>query len=1366
MLNQRLKLFFAVLALIFSAQAFAQTVSDDFTQAVDTNQWVPMYDACLTAGTVANNNTSNSTIPGCNYSTPDPVGSGALRLTPASGGQHGAIVSTYTFPSNQGLQVTFTTYSYGGSANGLAADGADGMGFFLMDGSVGTAVGGGPNLGSWGGSLGYSCSNSNSPYTGLTGAYLGLGMDEWGNFLNSGDNTSTGTPVQISSSSSSNGYNSFASSPYQQANRIGLRGAGNVSWYWLNTNYPNYYPSSLSGSNQRAAVQQTCKTGTLWNYGGPQSKLIAGLSNSGTILTVTVPGNGYSNGDSVTLNGITATPQTQVITATSFSGTTLTLTVPNHGYSNGQQIVIGGTITATAATYSPATITGITGYNSGPKMTVTANNNFSAGDQVTISGGITDSRGTTVTGSYIIQSANSTSFVVWLGQRPCSGGGSNTCTFTLTGSPTATDTTTPTAPTIPGTYTVSSATANTFQVTLSSVPGSITNTSGTTSDVAPVINGTYPISNVTATTFQVTLSSIPGSMTYSSTAAATDQTQSGIVNTGTTVMNYSAIAGGYWVLPDATKIANEASGATRATSWPITYKLQITPAGLLTYMYSYNGGAYQQVLTNFPITTGNGPIPSTFRFGFTGSTGGATNVHEITCFLAEPSQSSSSAGANTVQSGQVRIGTQLYLASYNPTNWWGSLVSDAIYSSSSGAVTIATAADWDGNCVLTGGACPNMGSTSTVSVEPPTSRQLLTWSGTAGIPLEWTSLTSAQTTLLNSTDSLGTDRLDWLRGGRGYEQTATPAGPLRARGGVLGDIIDSSPTWVGAPAMQYASPFTDTLYAGATSTAPENQSGAQTYTTFSNTMATRTHVVYSGSNDGLLHGFRAGSNYANGSYNSTNNDGYEVIGYMPSNVFANANVVGLTSPTYGHNYFVDAPPGFGDLFYNNAWHTWLVGGMGLGGAEIYTLDITDPTQFTESNAATLVTGDWTPSTVTCVGNSGCGANMGNTYGIPLIRRLHNGNWAIIFGNGYSDASTGTGNFHAGVFVGLINPLSAAVTFYYLDTGATGTISNPNGIAYVSSADLDGDHVTDYLYAGDLQGNVWRFDLTSSNPASWGVSTFGQTSPAALFTAKDSLGNIQPITTKIAVSATTAGNGLRVILGFGTGQATEAVASGGITYASGTQTVYGIWDWDMALWNSVSPVKYAALAEPVSPAAPITFTRSALYVDTLASQTATYRTLGVTDVCWDGSTFCPTSNNSSTTNNQFGWLFDLPSGGEQIIYNPIFAGGELVVNTTIPPPTTVTQCIQTLPTGWLMAFNTASGGGAPQNVFPDVSGNFALSGGASIIGMNINGVGTPLLIANGSSENLISQTGNGGAMGTKANLQGGITVKLTSWEELR
>ena len=84
---------------------------------------------------------------------------------------------------------------------------------------------------------------------------------------------------------------------------------------------------------------------------------------------------------------------------------------------------------------------------------------------------------------------------------------------------------------------------------------------------------------------------------------------------------------------------------------------------------------------------------------------------------------------------------------------------------------------------------------------------------------------------------------------------------------------------------------------------------------------------------------------------------------------------------------------------------------------------------------------------------------------------------------------------------LVNPTTGAITFYYLATPNLNG-NNANGIASPASLDMDMDHIVDYIYAGDLQGHVWRFDVTDKNPANWAVSN---TSP--LFTTPGG----QPIT---------------------------------------------------------------------------------------------------------------------------------------------------------------------------------------------------------------------------------------------------------------
>jgi len=1181
---------FALAALLMVGSVAAQTnYTDNFQYGTTNLQWTALGDACLTSPATSPGGGGQTGVPVCgstfqgsaSYTIPSNEtvgGQGALLLTPPNGSQTGAILSAFApFPMSQGIQITFTTYTFGGNSGGTASNGADGIVFMLTDGTQAQPT----TTGGEGGSMGYSCSNTNGVYDGMANAYLGLGIDEYGNYLNSGSWAKSGVSGILSSPTetvsgttyywlpadngsagifnSNDAFNSEGSTAYgsntwtsngtgssqYQPERIGLRGAGNTNWAWLKQQNSAYY----SGSSNSGKVQTACKTG---------------------------------------------------------------------------QYVSSGT----SSTQNLSTIT----------------------------------------------------------------------------------------------------------------------------------------------------------------------------------YNYNAIPGGYAVLPNGEPIANNSTSATRnpatgttacvgnttpcTIAWPITYKLTISSAGLLNFSYSYNNGVFQPVLTNTNITTSNGPLPGSLRFGFSAGTGGSDNVHEITCFQASPLSSNSSAAANTIQSGQVKTGTQIYLAAYSNNNWWGSMQAVAL-ETTGGVLAANNVATWDGKCVLTGGPCDTMGTNSSgtpinsVAVQAPSARTLLTSSASnvsgGGEPLEWggsstdanasatSNITAAQKTVLNTSssgtaDSNGQIRLNWLRGDRTQEQGASTTAALRLRTYVLGDIIDSSPTWVGAPNASYPNAFSDGLY-GSTATVPENATGAQTYGVFKSNNATRLNVVYVGGNDGILHGFEAGyfnattstvtcgtstssSNFSDPCGTGTgSNDGKEVLGYMPADVLANKSV-SLTNPNYVHDYMVDATTAVGDLFYASAWHTWVAGGVGSTGKEIYALDVTNPGNSTtaqgpslsEGNASTLVIGDWDSSNASL-------SHLGNTVGSPIITRMHSGQWAIIFGNGLGSGKS------AGVYIGLVNSTTGAVTFQFLDTGV-GSSTSANGIAYVTSVDLDGDNIADYLYAGDVQGNVWRFDVTSSASSSWKVSTFGQTAATPLFVAKDSSGNLQPITTAIVAAAVQTGSVTRPMLYFGTGQVTPQTTTSGNTYdTTGTQAFYGIWDWDMSNWNSLSSVKYATLAETQS------FTSSNLLVQTSTEVTVSsgsvsgYRYLSSNTVCWKGTTTC------SSGDTQFGWMYNLPDTNEQIIYNPTIIDGAVVVNTTIPPTISATQCLANQLTGWTMAFNAATGGNLSEGFFPG-------SGSPVPSGVKLNGVGTPTSVTYNGQVYLLTQTVPGSAAINRVNPPTNNSAARISWREIR
>jgi len=867
------------------------------------------------------------------------------------------------------------------------------------------------------------------------------------------------------------------------------------------------------------------------------------------------------------------------------------------------------------------------------------------------------------------------------------------------------------------------------------------------------------------------------------------------------ILDYTAMANAYKVIT-AFQIANEAAtqrGSTLVANTnsndanPITYQLKITQDGLLSLSFSYNGGTWQPVISGQDVTASNGALPTYFRFGFAGSTGGSTNIHEVMCFKAAPTETSqSSGGVNVFEDPTIKYGTQLFLAYYLPSNWTGQLTAQTIgFDTTKNAVTISSTINWDARCVLTGvnastGPC-STGAT-TMAAETPSSRTMLTWSGTAGIAFQWSSLTSAQKTALDLGDATQTsNRLSFLRGDRTNEINSSGSCPqspglpcFRARNSVLGDIVDSSPTWVGPP-QTYTKSVTwiDKLYP--TRTAPE--STGQKYTDFQTQKQGRLNVVYIGANDGFLHGFRAGSldtagNLVNNS--PTPNDGYEVLAYMPCAVVQtihNSSTVELdfANTQFSLNWFVNATPATGDVFYGGGWHTWLVGGLGEGGAAIYALDVTEPANFSETNPASTVLGEWSPSNLTCVNVSNCGRNLGKTYGMPLIRRFHNGSWGVIFGNGYGSQN----NTSAGVYIMLIDPTNGSRTFYYLATPSLSG-SPANGISSPATLDMEFDHIVDYIYAGDLQGNVWRFDVTSTDPTNWAVSA---SSP--LFTAPSNA----PITSGLAVGALhgiildslggptiDTSQPVRVIVNFGTGRLTPPSLTAAAQYASGTQYLFGIWDWDMNAWNALSPLKAVSLTGPRS----IAMSQlQAQTITTATSGTTTYRTIAPQPVCWvvpkplDASSLCP---NPGT---KFGWSMALPGSGEQIIFNPVLSpDGELVVNTFIPVADSPLSCTAaSASTGFSMAVQPDTGNGLSN----DVAGKSGMSGGyftvntngSSILadGMQLNGTGIPWFLSSGQKSDhnatyLITQTASGAAKPTPINNHSIVAGKRLNWVQRR
>lgn len=391
-------------------------------------------------------------------------------------------------------------------------------------------------------------------------------------------------------------------------------------------------------------------------------------------------------------------------------------------------------------------------------------------------------------------------------------------------------------------------------------------------------------------------------------------------------------------------------------------------------------------------------------------------------------------------------------------------------------------------------------------------RKLFTWnSGDSstnpqGVLLAWDNLTTDQKQALEIgptgvADGRGLQRLAYLRGDSAGETDQPDS--FRHRNSLLGDIVNGDPVHVGNQNFGY-----DQLPGEEGSKYPGYRSGVA---------KERPAMVYAGANDGFLHGFEAAS-------------GKELFAYMPEAVLPRANQ--LTFPQFRdqHRFFVDGPPRASDAYIGDGWRTYLLGSLGAGGESIFALDVTDPKNFSASDIK------WEFSDA---------ANLGFTFSQPTVARLNNGKWVAIFGNGYQSAGNKA--------VLYVRDLATGAELKTLDTGV-GSSTAPNGLSTPVPVDLNGDRIADVVYAGDLQGNLWKFDLSgdaTAAPASWKVAFGGQ----PLFTARDASGRVQPITGRPAVARHPQKG---VMVYFGTGKYYES-GDNDPSQNLAIESFYGIWD---------------------------------------------------------------------------------------------------------------------------------------------------------------------------------------------------------------
>jgi type IV pilus assembly protein PilY1 len=410
-------------------------------------------------------------------------------------------------------------------------------------------------------------------------------------------------------------------------------------------------------------------------------------------------------------------------------------------------------------------------------------------------------------------------------------------------------------------------------------------------------------------------------------------------------------------------------------------------------------------------------------------------------------------------------------------------------------------------------------------------------------------------------------------------------------------------------------------------------------------------MLYTGGNDGMMHAFDAST-------------GNEIFAYVPNIVFEN--LADLADPNYSHKFFVDLSPVVQAVTLTGV-DRLLVGGLGKGGKGYYALNVTDPAGLDESSLADLVL--WEFSDV---------ADLGYTYSRPVIVQSNDGGqWVVIFGNGYNSQ-----NGHAVLYI-----LDAATgsVIRKIDTG----VGSCNGLSSPVAVDNNFDGKVDYIYAGDLEGNLWKFDLQGS-AAGWDVAYKDPSNnPAPLFQAKDFSGNPQPITTRPDVMVHCRQEGYLVIFGTGRYLGDKDLIS------SGSHTVYGIWDYGDDEDNSeyLGSFERAAVKKLSNPDLRTEVTlleQTIVSGDWNTSDGRSVRILTANDPVWatveddqadqqpnPGTTECDdgidndadgSTDEADECISYAGWYFDLPENGEMMVADVMIKYGRALVVSFTPEQT--------------------------------------------------------------------------------------------------
>lgn len=669
-------------------------------------------------------------------------------------------------------------------------------------------------------------------------------------------------------------------------------------------------------------------------------------------------------------------------------------------------------------------------------------------------------------------------------------------------------------------------------------------------------------------------------------------------------------------------------------------------------------------------------------------------------------QGSNSAPA--VSSSQLLSDSIKYTAEFSPTGFGGTIKAytldkDGAFNSQPG---------WSATDLMT---------------KAGTSRTIITDNGDTGLVFDWASLnvdsqapyraamlglslsqqpTQAEREALSAQASRAENLILYMRGDDSKEGAS-----FRVRSnGVMGPIVNSTP-WLQSGLV--AARYTDAVFGDGPS-----------YRTFANGKLKAKPVLWAGANDGMLHGIHAKT-------------GEPLVSYVPSPLVGrleSALSAGNVSPVAlmdGSPYTADvlAAPGAGFRTGTGstgsvkpAWATYLFSSLGRGGRAVFALDVTNP----DSLSSTLTA----PAAFKWVFSSSVDGDLGYQLQDPVrhpgsgqasqVVYLNSGDFGLLVPNGY-----GSDRGKAALFILAVNgPTSAG--WQPVDAGSGGSFrkivvsrddDSQNGLMGATWVDLDNNGTADVVYATDLRGQLWKFDLRSSNPLEWQsalvtsvtttVGTQATTTEVAqpLFTASVG-GRTLPITTAPVVFFPNFGGAM---ISFGTGRAIESVD---FPDSSTTQAFFTVWDKgrypgdriNPPLTNASGEVTFENALPSVGATRTIGQGEAARTVKTFVRRVLRRDTDGsVYQVQTDDQGDVVIKNGAEvrladgTTTQEFkpaehdGWYFEFPVAGEAVI-SSLTRRQNFVLFTTVRPKSGTEREVSCSmePQGALYAFSPVSG----------------------------------------------------------------------------